>query len=90
MLFNPCKSLDFEPNVELSDKKLDLVEKTKLLGIMVSSDLPWENNTNFIVERCNKRIWILRRLKKLGARINDLLDIYVKQIRSIAEFAVLV
>ena len=52
---------------------------------MVSSDLSWEENTNFIVQRCNKRIWILRRLKKLGATINDLVDVYCKQIRSIAE-----
>ena len=65
-----------------------MVEKTKLLGIMVSSDLSWEDNTNYIVERCNKRIWILRRLKKLGARINDLVDVYCKQIRSIAEYGV--
>ena len=79
--------MDFKPNIELSNKKLDLVEKTNLLGIMVSSDLSWENNTDFIVQRCNQRIWILRRLKKLGARINDLLDVF-KQIRSIAEYAV--
>ena len=39
MLFNPCKTFDFKPNIELSNKKLDLVEKTNLLGIMVSSDM---------------------------------------------------
>ena len=88
MLFNPCRTLDFEPKIELSNKELNMVEKTKLLGIMVSSDLSWEDNTNYIVERCNKRIWILRRLKKLGARINDLVDVYCKQIRSIAEYGV--
>ena len=88
MLFNPCRNLDFEPKIELSNKELNMVEKTKLLGIMVSSDLSWEENTNFIVQRCNKRIWILRRLKKLGATINDLVDVYCKQIRSIAEYGV--
>ena len=88
MLFNPCKTLDFSPKIELSNKELDVVEKTKLLGIMISSDLSWEENTNYIVQRCNRRIWILRRLKRLGARINDLLEVYYKQIRSIAEYAV--
>ena len=68
MLFSPCKTLDFSPKIKLSNKELDLVEKTKLLGIMISSDLSWEENTNYIVQRCNKRIWILRRLKRLGAR----------------------
>ena len=31
---------------------------------------------------------MLRRLKKLGTRHDDLIDVFVKQIRSIAEFAV--
>ena len=80
MLFNPCKTLDFSPKIQLSNKELDLVEKTKLLEIKIYSDLSWEENTNYIVQKCNKRIWILRRLKKLGARTKDLLDVYCKQI----------
>ena len=46
-----------------------------------------EANTDYIVKRCNDKIWILRRLKKLGANHSDLLDVYFKQIRSIVEFA---
>ena len=33
------------------------------------------------------RLWMLRRLKPLGASTEDLLDVYEKQIRSVLEFA---
>ena len=33
-------------------------------------------------------MWVIRRLKKLGADNEDLLEVYFKQIRSILEYAV--
>ena len=36
----------------------------------------------------NKKFWIMRRLKKLGANEADLIEVYGKQVRSIAEYAV--
>ena len=87
MLFNPCTSKDFMPSFELNGHELEAVDKTKLLGVILTSDLKWADNTKYIVERANKKLWILRRLKKLGADQEDLLDVYAKQVRSICEFA---
>jgi hypothetical protein len=88
VLFNPCISKDFMPEMKVDDTRIDLVEQVKLLGVIISSDLTWTANTQYIVDRCNSKTWILRRLKKLGASHEDLLNVYCKQIRSIAEFAV--
>ena len=88
MLFNPCKSKDFMPELDIDNTRLDLVEKTKLLGVVLTSNLSWAENTRYIVERCNSKTWMLRRLKNLGATREDLIDVYLKQIRSLAEFAV--
>ena len=88
MLFNPCKSKDFMPEINIDNTRLDLVEKTKLLGVVLTSNLSWAENTQYIVERCNSKTWMLRRLKNLGANREDLIDVYLKQIRSLAEFAV--
>ena len=73
--------------MELNGTKVDLVEEAKLLGVIISSNLSWSSNTDYIVKRCNKKTWTLRRLKQLGASHQDLLDVYCKQVRSIAEFA---
>ena len=76
------------PELVIEDTRIDLVEHTKLLGVIVTSNLSWASNTEYLVERCNKKMWAMRRLKKLGARESDLLEVYFKQIRSIAEYAV--
>ena len=54
---------------------------------MVRSDLSWRSNTSNICQKAYARLWMLRRLKPLGASISDLLDVYEKQIRCVLEFA---
>ena len=88
MLFNPAKAFDFMPSFPFNNEEIELVEQTKLLGLVVSSDMSWSANTAHMVTRCNKKLWILRRLKRLGANNEDLLDIFTKQVRSILEYAV--
>ena len=88
MMFNPLKSKDFMPEFEINQDRIELVHETKLLGVIISSDLSWGANTDYITNRCSRKTWMLRRLKKLGASQRDLLDVYIKQIRSLAEYAV--
>ena len=88
ILFNPGTCRDFMPKFSISNNEIEMVEEVKLLGVVVRSDLSWSANTDYIVERANKKLWILRRLKKLGANQDDLKEIYIKQIRSVLEFAV--
>ena len=41
-----------------------------------------------MIEKANKRLWILRRLVRMGASVEDLLDVYILQIRCVLEYAV--
>ena len=86
MLFNPGVARDFMPEFVLDGHNLDLVEETRL-GVVLRSDLSWSSNTDSIVQRCNSKLWFLRRLKKLGAGMEDLIDLYHKHVRSILEYA---
>ena len=88
MLFNPCTSIDFMPSLELGGHELEVVEEMRLLGLTIRSDLKWNSNTDNMVLKAYKRVWIIRRLKNLGAEDRDLVDIYYKQIRSVLELAV--
>ena len=88
ILFNPCKTKDFSPEMVIEDTRIDLVEQSKLLGVVITSNLSWSANTNHLVERCYRKMWVMRRLKKLGANESDLMDVYTKQVRSVAEYAV--
>ena len=88
IVFNPCKKTDFMPNIVIDDHELEVVNETRLLGLTLRSYMKWISNTNNMVSKANKRLWILRRLKNLGAKIPDLLDVYTKQIRIVLELAV--
>ena len=88
MLFNPCSSLDFQPNIELDNHQLEIVEEMRLLGVHIRSDMKWHTNTEQMVKKAYKRLWIIRRLKSLGAAKKDLVDIYEKHVRCVLELAV--
>ena len=83
ILFNPCTSKDFLPEFTLDNHAIEAVDETRLLGLVIRSDLSWSSNTDSMIERCNQKLWFLRRLKGLGASINDLNDLFHKHIRSI-------
>ena len=82
------KHIDFLPTIKMRGEKLEVVEKMRLVGLVVNEDLTWKDNTDSITKRAYKKIWILRRLKNLGAEKRTLRVVYFRHIRSILEFAV--
>ena len=80
MLFNSRKKFDFQP--EIADKngdKFEVVEEFKLLGVHMTSDFRWNAHTKNICTKSYSKLWMLRNLKKFGAKTGDLVDIYQKQ-----------
>ena len=88
MIFNLSKTFDIHPVIKMNDTQLEIVEKMKLLGVIITSDLKWHENTDYITQRGYSRLWILRRLKKFGLSKADLIDTYIKKVRSVLEMAV--
>ena len=89
VLFNTARKYDFMPQLSIeNDTLLDVVEEFKLLGLVFKSNLSWQANTDQMCKKAYARIWMLRRLKKLGASRIDMLDVYNKQIRCVLELAV--
>ena len=88
MLFNPTMKLDFVPTLTLDSISLETLDEMKLLGLTIRSDLSWKSNTTNLILRAYKKLWTIKRLKSQGAELKDLVNIYVKQNRSILEFGV--
>ena len=88
MAFNPCTSKDFQPQFVIDDQLLEVVEETRILGLIVRYDVKWTSNTKNLVKRAYRRLWMVKRLRNLGASSADLVDIYVKQVRGLVEFGV--
>ena len=62
MIFNRARKHDFMPELYLNTgNKLEVVEEMKLVGYHLRTDLRTISNTNYIVARAWKRMWIVRR-----------------------------
>ena len=69
---------------------LEVVEEFKLLSVVFQSNLRWQAQTDFICKKAYARIWMIRRLKGLGASSTEMMDVFNKQIRCVLEMAVAV
>ena len=92
ILFNTSRNLDFHPKLATKDMDcgefLEVVDKAKLLGVFLRSDMKWFDNTDYICSKGYHRLWLLRRLKSLGAENHEILDVFMKRIRIVLELAV--
>ena len=61
---------------------------SKILGVIIKSDLRWDRNTEYIFSKAANKIWLLRRLRIYISDIEILKDFYIKEIRSLLEYAV--
>ena len=91
VLFNTGHKYDFMPQLTIDGQQnLEVVEEFRLLGVIFQSNLSWQANTDLICQKGYSRLWMLKRLKKLGANALELTDVYYKQIRCVLELAVAV
>ena len=87
--FNKSRKVDFPPELKFSDNQLlNVVSEMKLVGVILSDDIRWQKNTDYICLKARQKLWTLRRMKKLHFDIFQLLDVYTKEVRSLLELAV--
>ena len=60
MIINFTKNNQFATRLTINDKVLETVEETKLLGSIISSDLTWHRNTDYLVKKGYQRLEILK------------------------------
>ena len=87
MPFISSLTKDFMPQLKIQDGDfLEVIYKLKLVGLVVTSDMTWQEHVNYTVGRVNKVLWQLTRFKQLGATEEQLLKYYILKIRSILIF----
>jgi len=74
--------------LKINDEALTVKSHAKFLGIIFDSKLTWNDHVNYIVDKCKKRINLLRAVagNKWGANKNTLLRIYRSVIRSVIDY----
>ena len=74
-----------ETRLEVKNENSKIVEKTKLLGVIVTSDFKWEENTDSLVKRAYGQMQLLCKIASFISNKVDLLQIYKLFVRPILE-----
>ena len=85
MIFNYSKKYQFTTELKIEDEPIEVIDQTRLLGTIITSDLKWDANCKNIIKKVNARMALLRKVSKFGAGIEDLKTIYILFIRSLLE-----
>ena len=62
MIFNETIKYQFSTRVFIEDTLLEIIEETKLLGVIITADLSWHKNTAMLTKKAYARMEILRKL----------------------------
>ena len=72
---SPVHSLgQFNPSLRISNRSLERVNRTKLLGIHFSEHLYWEEHVHNLSKSCYSVLGILRKIKKLKTYLTITLE----------------
>ena len=86
MVFNTSSKYNFRPELSFpGHEPLDVIDVSRLLGVMISSDLTWTSHVKDITTRAVKKLWVLIRFKNLGASRKQLVQVYQARIRRTLE-----
>ena len=85
MIFSRSKE-KFSTRLKIGDSVIERKQTSKILGLQISDDLSWTKNVQEICKKSYSRMTMITKLKYVGVKVEDLLDVYKLYIRSIAQY----
>ena len=85
MIFNFTDNYKFTAKCMLKNEIVEVVNQSKLLGVIMSDDLKWDKNTEYIVSKANTRMQLLRKISEFTTSKEEKKNIYILFVRSILE-----
>ena len=85
MLFNFTHNFQFTTNLCLEDEQIEIVQKMKILGTIISENLSWDANCENIIQRVTKRMQMLVKCHSFGASNSEMVILWISFCRSVLE-----
>ena len=79
-------SIDQTSNLSINNEILDMVEETKVLGIVIDNKLKFNSHVSSVISKANSRIYILRVLASSGVDSDNLLRFFKSCILSVLTY----
>ena len=71
MIFNFTEKYKFTTHLKLNSQNLEVVNKAKLLGVIITDNLKWNENTEYLVKKAYSRMELLRKVASFTSSISD-------------------
>ena len=81
MIFNFTHDYQFSTRILVEDKKIEQIQETILLGVLINNKLNWDQTTKFLVQKANSKMRLLHKLVGFG-KDKTLKSIYINYLRS--------
>ena len=78
-------SLCFE-QLTTNNDQVEVVSYFKLLGLIITSNLSWNQHVIYICSKASKRLYAIRLSKRAGVSSSDLTNIFCSVVRPILEY----
>ena len=85
--FNFSQNNKITQGLSLNGDLIRICDKITLLGVIISEDLRWSDNTKNICKKVNKKFFLLSKLKQFGLTKEELLTAWNVMLRPITEYA---
>ena len=85
MIFNFTDKFQFTTRLQLKNENIEIVDRMKILGTVVTKSLSWDENCQYLIKKVNARMQLLRNILSFGASNNEMVHIWTVFCRSVLE-----
>ena len=85
MIFSRSKE-NIATRLNIGGTILERKSSQKILGVQISDDLSWSRHCQEVCRKAYSRMSMISKLKYVGVKIDDLIEIYILYIRSLTEY----
>lgn len=86
MLIDLRRNKTAVPLTKIGNNIIERVTSYKLLGLWIDNNMKWNTNTDKIIKKAAKRLFLLKVLKSYGASSSDMKVFYIAVIRPTLEY----
>ena len=76
MIVNFTKNFQFHTRLRLNESNIQVVEKLKILGTMVTNKISWSENCEILVKRVNARMQLLQKVWSFGSTTQEMVELW--------------
>ena len=85
MIVNFTDNHQFTTRLQLKGENIEIVDKMKILGTIITDKLTWDDNCNYLIKKVNARMQLLRGVLSFGATNEEMVHLWITFCRSVLE-----